>query len=91
MENQKSFNEIEESIKNELSKLQRPRIERLKLIIENVPEKFVQKLHDNYLGESPTRAVLSAQFHAILDSAEKEELLSILSKKITDNENNTST
>ena len=84
MENQKSFYEIEESIKNELSKLQSQRIEALKLIMENVPEEFVQKLHDNYLGVNPTIAMLSAQFHAVLNNEEREELLQILAKKRID-------
>ncbi len=81
MENQKSFNEIKELIKNELLILQKPRIEALKLIIENVPEKFAQQLHDNYLGVGPTRAVLSGHFHGSLNSEEREELLQILAEK----------
>ncbi len=84
MENQKSFSEIEELIKNELLILQKPRIEALKLIMENVPEEFAQKLHDNYLGIGPTRATLSAKFHGILNSEEREELLQILTEKRMD-------
>ena len=90
MENQKSFNEIEKLIRNELLILQKPRIEALKLIIEDVPKKFAQKLHDNYLGVSPTRAILSTQFHGSLNSEERQELLQILDEKFTDDLENQS-
>ncbi|MFT5846768.1 hypothetical protein [Psychroserpens sp.] len=84
MEHQQSFTEITELIRNELVKLQKPRIDTLKLIMDNVPKEFAVKLHDNYLGVGPTRATLSATFHDILNDQEREELLQILAKKRID-------
>jgi len=83
MENGKSFNEIEESISQEFMTLIESKL-RLKSIFEKIPKSLTQKFHDNYLGLEPTRAVLSGQFHASLNSLERQELLQILSEKYLD-------
>lgn len=84
MENKKSITEIKESIRKELIIIQECS-SRFTAIFQNMPKEFAQELHDNYLGEQPTRAVLSGYFHgSFLEDEYKKKLLQILKDKFID-------
>ena len=80
MEHQISFNEVEESIQSELKRTLDCKL-KLRKLFEEIPKEYARKLHDNYLGEGPTRAILSGHFHETLNEEDRRDLLQILEKK----------
>ncbi len=85
MEKQTSFYKVEAAIRNALLQFQESK-SNLRQTFDNVPDRFAKKLRANYLGEKPTRAILSGLFHGSVDSQTRGKLLNLLQHKITNSQ-----